>query len=191
MKKRGDTLILVGAILSVLIIFLLFLAAYIFNDMADKEEIAKDLISGALEPQDKTQTLEWNVDYYYDQYKSFFIAMVFLAILYIPKVLLGFAAYKAHSKGLYIALIIVSLLIGGIFFSILSLIGAILSLTEKNDTFNASQNNDTFVYNSNNIDINHTPGNDNNFRVNNPENNDGLKNYFNNESNDSNDNNNQ
>ena len=48
-KRKGDTLILVGAVLTVVLAIILVALAFVLTGMCDKEEIAKDILSGDLD----------------------------------------------------------------------------------------------------------------------------------------------
>lgn len=139
MKKKGDTFLLVGAILSIFIILIMIFFAYTSNDMADKTEIAKDIINGDLDLI-KDKTFEETVDYYYFYYKVWFVMMVLSIVAVVIKMVIDILGYITHKKAFYILAIIMAVITGPLV-SIFTLIGAIMSLTDKStDTTNISFN---------------------------------------------------
>lgn len=140
MKKRGDVFLLVGAILTIFVIIIMCIFAGVAYDSADKEEIAKGIINGDLDLI-KDKTFEESVDYYHSIYMLFFMAFVLGIIWMVIKIIFDILAFITHNKVLYILCIVFSIIAGPLG-SIFTLIGAIMSLTDKStDTTDISFNN--------------------------------------------------
>ena len=128
-KRKGDTLILVGAVLTVVLAIILVALAFVLRGMCDREEIAKDILSGDLDLVKDKDFFE-SVDYYYDTYKIYSISCVLMAIFLIPKFVLQIVSITTHKKGAYVATLVLTIILNALS-GILTIIGCILSIQDK------------------------------------------------------------
>ncbi|MCR5350421.1 MAG: SUR7/PalI family protein [Acholeplasmatales bacterium] len=167
-KRKGDTLILVGAILSVFLILLFALLAIVLYKLADKTDIAEKIIKGDLEIIDNN--FNDSVDYYYTIYRLYFIAMIVAIVFTIIKMVFQILSITKHTKGFYLATAIIAFFSNGIG-AIFTIIGCILSLTDINKNnmnsnttevpFNYARIDDTNTNNESNVENDSNSNNEN------------------------------
>ena len=158
-KRKGDTLILVGLILTIIIACFLILIGYVLysSDYCDKSVIRADIIAGDLKIRDG-KTFEESVNYYYEKNLQSAITIIIYGVLFLFKLPFQIYALVSKKKGAYLACIILGVFFG-LLFSILTIAGGAMSLSEinkENNSNNGTKKSDaeSFVFNNPNSNQN-------------------------------------